>query len=357
MLTETIKEMMDEFSKVPFLLTRQDDFDRCFRAVIEYSIQGNEKWSNFVVFCIEKIRGDLLTAEDLKLARVMSGLITISSLSLAMVDDIIDHGNVRYGRPCWHRLVKTRATVDVAALGVANSAIADRFFTGKPYHAAIRRALEETHLQFMLGEWKDLDLERRLEKTEDDTGIQWQHYTMENYLKILSYKSIAYFDLIVSSALIISGIHDPAVLAKAREITVIVGEIVQITNDWFDWSQWDHTNIHGNRSLGSDSRNGKLSWCVAVAWESADEEQRKLLRKYYGKDDTEAVDKVIRLYRELKVPEKHHLFDKNAYERACKLIDEWDEDATGVPRDIFPAAFACLAVYYNDDRTSFADSK
>nr|ACR38404.1 unknown [Zea mays] len=73
--------------------------------------------------------------------------------------------------------------------------------------------------------------------------------------------------------------------------------------------------------IGTDIEDYKCSWLVVQALERAAENQKSILFENYGKSDPACVAKVKDLYKELKLEEVFHEYERESYNKLIADIE------------------------------------
>lgn len=75
-----------------------------------------------------------------------------------------------------------------------------------------------------------------------------------------------------------------------------------------------------------DIKESRITWLSVTAYNKCNSKQKKFFNEYYGKSSQEAVNNIINLYRELKMPalfeEASLKFEKRILNDVKKLPDE-----------------------------------
>jgi len=91
----------------------------------------------------------------------------------------------------------------------------------------------------------------------------------------------------------------------------------------FKTTGWTVTAIQKKiGKIGTDIQTHKCTWLLSQALLIASPEQRKLIEVHLGKDDDEDVQKIKRLYKDLKLPELYAKQETESFERVKTLIDK-----------------------------------
>jgi farnesyl diphosphate synthase len=148
------------------------------------------------------------------------------------------------------------------------------------------------------------------------------------------YKTAFYsFYLPVALAMRVHGIKDEAAYKAALDILIPMGEYFQVQDDYLD--AYAPPEVLGK--IGTDILDNKCSWNVNTALKYATAEQRQVLDDNYGKKDAECEARVKALYSQepISIPARFEKYEQESYERLNALINEIDEDKSGLKREVF----------------------
>ena len=107
----------------------------------------------------------------------------------------------------------------------------------------------------------------------------------------------------------------------AENILIAIARLMQLQDDFFDC--WGDPVISGK--VGTDIQQGKCSWFIITAYKLANELQGVILKNNYGKNDMNSVNKIKRVYEELKLKEIYYQEETNQYVGIIKLIQDMKE--------------------------------
>jgi len=241
-----------------------------------------------------------------------------------VADDVMDDSLTRRGQPCWFRLqeVKLIAINDSFLLESCVYKILKRYLGDEPFYPQLVDLFLEVTRQTELGQLMDL--------TSQPTGgpIDLARFTLERYTSIVKYKTAFYsFYLPVALGMIVSGVKDARVFARAREILLIMGEYFQIQDDFLDC--YGAPEVIGK--VGTDIQDNKCSWMVVQALRLADAKQRRVLEENYGQHDVRKVARVKKLYEELSLDTVFHAYEEKSYGEIQRLLAEVGD----MPKEVF----------------------
>ena len=180
-----------------------------------------------------------------------------------------------------------------------------------------------------------------LELASDVSKIKEQ-YTMERYESIIIYKTSFYtFYLPYASALYLAGFNDVINDSKkeddsqcklfhiARQLSMEIGIKFQIDDDYLDC--FGDPKITGK--VGTDIQDFKCTWLIVQALKECNQDEfDNIISKYYGQKDDESVEKIKKLYQQLKIPQLFEMNEMKMTEKITKLIDQ---SSSKLPREMF----------------------
>lgn len=230
----------------------------------------------------------------------------------------------RRGNPCWFRLpdVKLISINDSFILESCVYKILKRYFGTESYYPQLVDLFIEVTRQTELGQLLDL--------TSQPLGgpIDLSRFTNDRYISIVKYKTAFYsFYLPVALGMIVSGVKDPKLYNKAREVLLIMGEYFQIQDDYLDC--YGAPEVIGK--VGTDIQDNKCSWLVIQALNLVNAKQRKILEVNYGQHDVKKIAKVKKLYQEINLTAVFEKYEEESYQTIQKLLDDIKE----LPREVF----------------------
>lgn len=88
--------------------------------------------------------------------------------------------------------------------------------------------------------------------------------------------------------------------------------------------QNDYIDAFGPESVtgkaGSDIQEGKLTWVAVTALQLCNDQQREVIKEYYGSEDPNHVNKVKEVFKELKIPQLYEVHESKVYNDLVKKI-------------------------------------
>lgn len=272
-------------------------------------------------------------ASSLRKAQIAGWCVEWLQAYLLVEDDVMDHSVLRRGKPCWYTMpgIGFSAINDGLLLEGMVFRIAKIFFSKEAYYVDFFHLLQQVNYQTQIGQLLDMASEQR-----DGEGRPIvERFTLEGYFKIIKYKTIFYsFYLPVALGMLLSGFRLEAnadSFKEAYDACHIIGEYFQVQDDLLD--------CYGTKEqigkVGRDIEEGKCTWLAARAMELLREEgetneeakaQIEILRNNLGKEEAENVEKVKRVYSELKLKEAFAAYEEKCLENIRRLIRRADEN-------------------------------
>ncbi|XP_014209666.1 farnesyl pyrophosphate synthase-like [Copidosoma floridanum] len=276
--------------------------------ILQYNVPNSKKYrAQWLILAYKKLaRPDLLTAENLRLMRILCWCTEIIQSHFLIIDDILDNSQSRREQPCWYRLedVGHTAVNDAVLLEHATFHLLRMHFKDKPCYLELMEAMQEIIMDVTIGQALDVMATNALKKSD------WSAFTIDRFNLITKYKSsFMAFLLPMQFAMYLAEIRDPEVHKQTKEILLKMGPFYQMQDDYFDC--FSHPEAVGEE--GNDIQEGKCTWLIADAYQRATLEQRKILQECYGVDDPKKVAKVKQLYIDLEVPKAYSICMEQTY--------------------------------------------
>lgn len=296
------------------------------RRCLLYCVPGGKQHrGRMVVETFQRIRGgDGGAGSDASLARILGWLIEIFQAYLLVADDIVDYGQMRRGRPCWHRVVGLTALNDSFLLEHLTYALLKRHFGTMPCYSALVDTFRDVSMKTVVGQCMDLMANPPApidSATNAATSrIDFDSVSEERYLRMIEHKTAWYsFCLPVRLGLLLAGVDESSpTLRRAEAILLRMGEYYQIQDDFLDC--FVASNELGK--VGTDIENGKFSWLLVKALHAADGVERQELETSYGRSDAESVARVRALYERLELRARFDEYEKEAEAQIRSMIEE-----------------------------------
>lgn len=154
------------------------------------------------------------------------------------------------------------------------------------------------------------------------------HYILlGNLLYIINY--IKYLTLEYTFKFIIQFRYkDPGLFLEVKSILMDIGYFFQVQDDFLD--------VFGDPALtgkiGTDIQNGKCTWFAVKCMQKATDNQKQIMRNFYGSHDSENVEKIKGLYHDLDLLNVYKRYENESYDSIKMRIQNLRYD---VPQDFF----------------------
>lgn len=196
------------------------------------------------------------------------------------------------------------------------------YFKKEPFYAELLDLYNETIYQTELGQLLDL--------TSQPPGrLDFDLYTLERYLKIVTYKTAFYsFYLPVVAALLL---HDrkknEEAFREARDILLPMGQFFQVQDDFLDC--YGAPEVIGK--VGRDIEEAKCGWLVVEAIKRADKAQMEVLKQNYGQEEPAKVAKVKEVYKQIDMEKVYKQYEEESYQKLVSQI----QNSKHLPKDVY----------------------
>ena len=240
-----------------------------------------------------------------------------------VADDMMDHSITRRGQPCWYKVPKVglNACNDCIVLEACIYKILKRHASKLPCYVQLLELFHDVTYQTSCGQLIDLI-------TAPIGVVDLSKYTMETYLRIVTYKTAFYtFYLPAASAMHVCGVTDEAAFRLAREICIRLGQFFQIQDDYLDC--YGSPAVIGK--IGTDIEDNKCSWLVVQALLRCSPGQRAVIEANYGQADAAKVATIKALYAELQLERAFQEYEEQSYGELSQLI----RDQSALPHALF----------------------
>ena len=229
----------------------------------------------------------------------------------------MDQSTLRRNQPCWYKVkdVQLFACNDYVILENHVYRILKKYFKTKIFYVDLLEVFLETTYKTELGQLLDL---RTLPPNEE---LNLNNFTKDAYKKIVKYKTAFYsFYLPIVCGLILCEKSTEKNLKLTQEICVEMGEYFQIQDDFLDC----YANEKVLGKIGRDIEEKKCCWLIVNALQISTENQKEILKKNYGIDNKESVQKVKSIYNELNMTKYYQEYELNAIKSLKLKIENID---------------------------------
>lgn len=235
----------------------------------------------------------------------------------------MDNSKTRRGQLCWFRQPSTGliAINDAMLLESCLFSLLKTHFKSEPYYTDLMELFHDIIFKTELGQLMDLI-------TAPEDIVNLKNFSMEKYEWIVEYKTAYYsFYLPVALSLHMYGITSPKAFEEASRVLIPLGVYFQVQDDYLD-CYGDPKHIG---KIGTDIRDNKCSWLINMALKNANEKQRGLLEKHYGRKEDEDEKVVKKVFEELGLKEKFLKFEQESFQKVNALIEKTEL----VPKEVY----------------------
>ncbi|CAK1584567.1 unnamed protein product [Parnassius mnemosyne] len=309
-------------------LSEIPEFSVWMKKILDYNLAGGKKHRGLTtVLAYEMLeKPENITEESLRLSRTMGWCVEMLQAYFLMADDIMDGSTTRRGVPCWYRLpeVGLGAINDTTLVYTSMMEILKTHFGDKKQYTNIVNLFNETLLFASLGQHLDLTMSQR---KKNDYSL----FTVERYNAIVKYKTANYtFKLPVCLAMLLANNTDAQSHKRAEEISLEIGYLFQIQDDFIDcFGAESETG-----KAGTDIMQGKCSWLAVTALQRCNEAQRNVFTSCYGNREPAHIERILRLYEQLELPQLYRQEERNRYDAVMEKVRGLSVD-TSLPPELF----------------------
>uniref|UniRef100_A0A8D8H866 Farnesyl pyrophosphate synthase n=1 Tax=Culex pipiens TaxID=7175 RepID=A0A8D8H866_CULPI len=125
-----------------------------------------------------------------------------------------------------------------------------------------------------------------------------------------------------------SSFNDPEVFRQTKTILLEIGRFFQAQDDFLDC--FGDPAVTGK--IGTDIEEGKCTWLAVVCMQRASDEQKDIMKEFYGSSDPEKVARVKKLYEELGLPTTYAIYEEESYNIIKTHIQQISR---GLPHELF----------------------
>ena len=221
-----------------------------------------------------------------------------------IADDIMDGSKTRRGQKCWYLLD-----------GVGESAVNDALMLECFFYLLVNSLADKKILPRIVAD--DICDVMRYINTYTTQGQSFdtlcKSYNFETYRQIVQNKT-SYYTLVapIVFGMIASQKFGKEIMKDKRLIDFFLrlGFLFQVQDDFID--VYGDPNKTGK--IGTDIKDGKVTWFSCMAYQLADDNQKATLVQNYGKNGNEEEVRVKKIFDELGLKEKYFEFQKKEFE-------------------------------------------
>ncbi|XP_039437278.1 farnesyl pyrophosphate synthase-like [Culex pipiens pallens] len=275
-----------------------------FESVLQYS---DARKTRIFPLDIVSIFNELAEDEDkkdlskIKTAHFLNWCGHVLCWAHLIIDDVIDNGQTRYGRACWHR----KNNVGLSAIN--DALLLDKSVTylmSKKLEKEFQDILHEQMLCLCAGQTLN-DLLSKISDLHKINGAVYEKMcTVQN-------SSLVTFPFMLGMQL--AGKANKISDDRIKPVLLKIAVLLQMLNDYQDL--YVDSKLLGKD--GTDIQQRKCTWFAANFLEKAFPEKRESFKRIYGSEDPDRVTDVEALYSSLQMKEE---FDKHKND-LCAIID------------------------------------
>ncbi|XRB08188.1 farnesyl pyrophosphate synthase [Pycnococcus provasolii] len=327
----------DELLADPVIAVQPATGQTWMKRVLDYNVPfGKLNRGMAVADTLAVLRGvedaNALSKSDLKDAHVLGWCIELLQAFFLVADDIMDDSVTRRGQPCWFRVedVGMVAINDGILLESAIYRLLKNHFAKHRRYADMLEVFHEVTFQTATGQMLDLI-------TAPIGKVDLSKYTMETYTNIVVYKTAFYtFYLPVACGMLLGGVRSTKAYDTAKEICVAMGEYFQVQDDFLDC--YGAPEVIGK--IGTDIGDNKCGWLVCKALLKANDAQREVIAKNYGKPHDSVAEAAVKaVYNEMDLKSEFEAYENKSYEMLRSMIDTQKDLPVGIFDELLAKIF------------------
>ncbi|XP_026300396.1 farnesyl pyrophosphate synthase [Apis mellifera] len=323
-------ELMTIWPDIVRELTEEDneelsDINKWTTEILEYNVPKGEKWRSVSLIVAYKLLAsqDQLTKENIRLARILAWCIEIMHAVHIVMNDIVDHADMRRNQPTWHVKVGLGAINDALIMETCIQKLLEKHFKLKNCYVELMNIFWKYNKKTGHGHRLDIFISTNWRKKAN-----FDLFSMDRYNTLVKYKmSCLSFIFPFSLAMRFAGVIDSEMHREAEKILLKIGHFYQVQNDFLNY--YSKEEIGGKSE--TDIQEGKCTWPIVIALERATAEQKRILRECYGVADEEKVKHVKEIYDKIGISniyfdyeeETHNLLNTYIQQLSSKLPSEY----------------------------------
>eukprot|EP00525_Craspedostauros_australis_P013209 CAMPEP_0198109904 /NCGR_PEP_ID=MMETSP1442-20131203/1941_1 /TAXON_ID= /ORGANISM="Craspedostauros australis, Strain CCMP3328" /LENGTH=353 /DNA_ID=CAMNT_0043765745 /DNA_START=72 /DNA_END=1133 /DNA_ORIENTATION=- len=319
--TQLKEELIGDFQKLPGLSDAlKEQLTTYYTQCLETTVPGGKMTRGLtVVRGVEVLKGRALTEQELFDASVLGWQVEWLQAFFLVADDIMDGSITRRGSPCWYKhahVTQDNGINDALFLENLIYKSLRRHFKKHPSYVQLLELFIDTTHQTEVGQ--HIDTNGTPYANGKRAPLDLSRFTLDRYRGCVRYKT-SYYSFYLSCALSLAYCEVPEdsdMYQKANDVCMRLGEYFQIQDDYLD--AFAPPEVLGK--IGTDIEDAKCSWMVCQALSLADEEQKEVLKKHYGKHDPAGVAKVKELYKELGLERVYSEYEEEQKKECDALI-------------------------------------
>lgn len=285
-----------------------------------------------VVETVRLICGSQQTCDEQLLfkAGILGWCIEMLQAFFLIEDDIMDQSETRRGKICWYK--RNEVGLDAINDGCLTESLVfqllRKFFAHEYFYNELVEIFQDVTFQTEIGQHLDLTTQTKNEPIDLDK------FTLARYQLIVKNKTAYYsFYLPIYLGFVLAQVSSSTdIFSRAREICLEMGEYFQIQDDFLDC--YGAPEVIGK--IGRDIEEAKCSWLIVQALARADENQKEIIRRCYGKNVPSDVASVKQVFNELNLKQIYAEYEAETVRLIQAKIDALPTDG-GVPHEVFSA--------------------
>uniref|UniRef100_A0A1I8Q9H8 Farnesyl pyrophosphate synthase n=1 Tax=Stomoxys calcitrans TaxID=35570 RepID=A0A1I8Q9H8_STOCA len=280
---------------------------------LEYNVPHGNKYRGILTVQAYKslVASQNVTPEMIKLSYILGWCVEMLNSFFLIYDDLMDGSLKRRSRICWHNLqdVGVTAVNDVILLENMTYALLKKYFHKSQGYVKIMELFHETIYITACGQCMDVLNGRK----------SIMELTAEKY-RVMTHNKTAFhaFYFPVAVAMQLAGVKDQQYFKQAHDIAMEFGYYFQVQNDYLDC----YGKPEKSGKIGTDIENNKLSWLALECLRLANDDQKRIMKECYGKNDPQMVERVKQLYKDLKLTTLYVAYEEETYARIKTLIEK-----------------------------------
>ncbi|XP_053962454.1 farnesyl pyrophosphate synthase-like isoform X4 [Anastrepha ludens] len=293
-----------------------------FEKALQYNLSPTNMKNSVITVLTYKhlVKGDQLTAENLRLAHLLGWCLELLHSVILITDDIVDNSTTRRGQFCWYKLedVGFNAVNDAFMIENGIYELLKKHFRHLDCYVDQVELFRQSTFKFISGQTMDMLVGRRSVTT----------FTRNIYNEIVMNKTASYFFYLpMALALHLANVKDQKMFSECEAIAIELGKFYQVQNDFLDcFGSPDFTG-----KIGTDIEANKCTWLAVTCMELANPEQKSLMEECYGQNDPQKIARVKQLYEELNIPSLYAKHEEETYNRIKTLIQQASDN---MPREV-----------------------
>ncbi|KAJ0174162.1 hypothetical protein K1T71_010308 [Dendrolimus kikuchii] len=256
---------------------------------------------------------------SLYLARTLGWCVEMFQAYGIILDDIMDSSSTRRGNVCWYRRpdVGLSCAINDSILVYNNIfEILKTHFRNTPNYIDIFHLITKVMCLTAAGQHLDFITAK--------SPKVYSTFTINRYNAIVKYKTAYYtYNLPVNLGLLLTSNMEREMLEPVNDICIKLGTLFQMQDDYIDC--YGDETVTGK--LGTDIQEGKCTWLAVQALQRCTNNQRKVFEVCYGSPEPAHIERVKRIYHELKIPKMYRAEEQTLYEEILQQTRSISRDA------------------------------